>query len=90
MGEVKNDGTAGGLTEGRNRTRRRWPKHAVVLGAIALSLLVISPADAGGAGVVEIPVSTVVRTEPGVQTLLGSASVPHDLVGTSCGVESRA
>jgi hypothetical protein len=32
----------------------------------------------------------VVRTAPGVETLLGAAAVPADLVGTACGVTTRA
>lgn len=59
-----------------------------VLAALALSFAI--PSAGAQDGRVEIPVGTVVRTAPGVTTVLGVAPVPDALVGTSCGVSTRA
>lgn len=59
-----------------------------VIAALALSFAI--PSAGAQDGRVEIPVGTVVRTAPGVTTVLGIAPVPDALVGTSCGVSTRA
>ncbi|MEZ5247344.1 MAG: hypothetical protein R2707_19815 [Acidimicrobiales bacterium] len=68
--------------------RRRVP-HFLALMVVVLSFAAPS-VGAQDAGRVEIPVGTVVRTAPGVETLLGVAAVPPELVGTACGVSTRA
>ena len=72
------------------RRRRRRAVHVVALAAVTLSFVGISNVGAQSPGLVEIPIGTVVRSAPGVATLLGGAPVPEDLVGTSCGVTTRA
>jgi hypothetical protein len=71
------------------RTLRRRISYLIALAAIGLSFAAPS-VGAQDSGRVEIPVGTVVRTAPGVETLLGAAAVPADLVGTACGVTTRA
>lgn len=64
--------------------------YAAVVATMTLSFVGIPSGAAQEVGLVEIPVGTVVRSDPGVTTLLGVATVPEELVGTSCGVRTRA
>ena len=77
-GDVKNHTGIGDLDGGRRGNRRRWSTHMVALVAIALSFMVIPTAGAQDGGSLEVPVSTVVRTAPGVETTLASAEVPTE------------
>jgi LPXTG-motif cell wall-anchored protein len=54
----------------------------VFVGLLGL-LLAVSPSVAQ-VGVISIPLSTVVRDDPGTVTQLGIAEVPPDLVGRTC------
>ncbi len=59
--------------------------------AIIVSFATAGPAGAQtSGGIVEIPLITKIKTEPGVRTVLATMAVPGDLVGQVCSVESRA
>lgn len=81
----EHDGAGGA----RSASLPRLTGYLVALVAVALAFAVPG-AGAQDAGRVEIPLGTVVYSAPGVATVLGSAVVPDELVGTSCGVSTRA
>ncbi len=96
MGDVKNNVGTGDLYVRRHRSRRRragGPLLGHLFGVIGAAAILVSTAGTVGAqtgGIVEIPLITVVRTDPGIHTLLASMAVPADLVGQECSVESHA
>lgn len=73
----------------RSASTARLMVSLVALIGVALAFA-IPGAGAQDAGRVEIPLGTVVYSAPGVATVLGAATVPAELVGTSCGVSTRA
>ena len=71
--------------------KRRFRAHLLaVVGVVAVLVATMGAAGAQPSGIVEIPLGTVIRTDPGVQTLLASVAVPADLVGQECDVQTQA
>jgi hypothetical protein len=63
---------------------------AVLVGVGAILVVAAGAAGAQDGGIVEIPLGTVVRTDPGAEVSLDSVAVPTELVGLECSVQSRS
>jgi hypothetical protein len=63
---------------------------AVLVGVGAILVVAAGAVGAQDGGIVEIPLGTVARTDPGAEVSLDSVAVPTELVGLECSVQSRS
>ena len=63
---------------------------AVLVGVGATLVVTAGAVGAQDGGIVEIPLGTVVRADPGAEVSLNSVAVPTELVGLECSVQSRS